>query len=336
MLSHFTCRAALLALVAAGLPLLGTTEAHAADSATKGAVRGLAYEGVEAYQAGKYDLASEKLETAYETSRVPSLGLWSARALEKRGLLVEAAERYLEATRLANGDGDQSVQEKAKEDAAAEHDALLPRIPQLVVRVEGAERSSVEVQVNGESYASSLLGVRRPTNPGEVTVSATSGELSAKETTTLGEGETKELTLTLVAPTEAAPEAAVSATPAEVSGGGGALRPALIYGGFGLAVVGFGTGAATGVMALGETATLEDQYHCNENNVCDVGGEDDRARIETLGLISTIGFAAGAVGAGVGIFGLLMNDEPKSESPTALRLDLRTGRMNGVVLSGRF
>jgi hypothetical protein len=41
--------------------------------------------------------ASDKLVKAYHLLKVPSFGLWSARALEKRGLLLEALARYLEA-----------------------------------------------------------------------------------------------------------------------------------------------------------------------------------------------------------------------------------------------
>jgi len=47
-----------------------------------------------------YNLASSRLEKAYVLLNVPSLGLWSARALAKRSLLVEAANRYYEVTSL--------------------------------------------------------------------------------------------------------------------------------------------------------------------------------------------------------------------------------------------
>ena len=65
--------------------LLCLMSAHAAadeaDSATRDAARGLGLSGVEAYQAGDYDVASNRLEKAYSLINVPSLGLWSARAL---------------------------------------------------------------------------------------------------------------------------------------------------------------------------------------------------------------------------------------------------------------
>src|SRR5689334_3893827 len=97
------------------------------DSARAGA-RDLGPGGVEAYQGGNYTLATDKLGRAFEILRVPSLGLWSARALAKSGKLVEASERYLVVTRL-DASGDIAVQNQAKAEAATEREALLPKIP---------------------------------------------------------------------------------------------------------------------------------------------------------------------------------------------------------------
>ena len=69
---------------------------------------------VEELQEQRYDAASEKLERAYSVLRVPSIALWSARALEKGGKLVEASERYLEATRLDATVGDAATREKIR------------------------------------------------------------------------------------------------------------------------------------------------------------------------------------------------------------------------------
>src|SRR5688572_30759640 len=94
--------------------------AQPVDDATRAAARDLGMAGVEAYQAGSYPAASEKLDKAYRTLRAPSLGLWSARALAKLGKLIEASERYLEVTRLDVASGDVAVQKQAQIDAAAE------------------------------------------------------------------------------------------------------------------------------------------------------------------------------------------------------------------------
>src|SRR5688572_19691729 len=123
--------------------------AQAVDDATRGAARKIGYSGVEAYQAGNYPTASEKLEKAYRVLRVPSLGLWSARALAKVGKLVEASERYLEVTRLPVSGGDEAVQKQAQGEAQTELDALSPKIPNVIVQLEGATPAEVKVTVDG-------------------------------------------------------------------------------------------------------------------------------------------------------------------------------------------
>ncbi len=83
-------------LLALALACVATTawagEAAAqTDAASRGAARDLATAGVEAFQNNAFAEASQKLEKAYSVWRVPSLGLWSARALGKLGKLVQAS-----------------------------------------------------------------------------------------------------------------------------------------------------------------------------------------------------------------------------------------------------
>jgi Tfp pilus assembly protein PilF len=114
--------------------------AHAqeSDASTRASARQLGNTGVEAYQAGDYKTASDKLEKAYRILNAPSLGLWSARALKANGKYVEASERYLEVTRLEVSGGDVALQKKAQADAAAELEELRAKIPSLVIEVKGA------------------------------------------------------------------------------------------------------------------------------------------------------------------------------------------------------
>jgi hypothetical protein len=107
----------------------GSVRAQAVDDAARGAARTLGYDGVKAYNAGDYAVADQKLEKAYRVVKVPSLGLWSARALVKLGRLVEASERYREVTQLEVSGGEQAVQKQAQADAQSELDSLTPRIP---------------------------------------------------------------------------------------------------------------------------------------------------------------------------------------------------------------
>jgi hypothetical protein len=138
------------------LLLSGRALAQEVDGAARAAARKLGYAGVEAYQANEYKEALDKLDKAYRVLKAPSLGLWSARALLANGRLVEASERYLEVTRLSVDSGERAVQERAKADARKELDALTPRIPSVVIRLEGAFASDVTLTIDGVAVSSAL------------------------------------------------------------------------------------------------------------------------------------------------------------------------------------
>jgi hypothetical protein len=76
-------------------------------------------------------VAVDNLRRAFGVVKVPTLGLWYARALVKTGKLVEATERYGEVVRLDVTEGKIKDQKQAQADAAAELEALKPRIPTL-------------------------------------------------------------------------------------------------------------------------------------------------------------------------------------------------------------
>jgi hypothetical protein len=167
------------------------------DDASRRAARNLGVAGVEAYNAGDYAKASEKLDKAYQVLKAPSLGLWSARALLKLNRPVEAAERYQEVARLEVASGDVEVQRQAKVEAAAELERLAPQIPNVVVHISApVEPSSVTVTIDGVPVASALLGEERPVNPGEHRVEASRGDEKASAVVVVAMGETKPVTLT--------------------------------------------------------------------------------------------------------------------------------------------
>ena len=83
---------------------------------------------------------------------MPSLGLWSARALAKLGKLVEASDRYAEVSGLPVGSGDANVQKQAQADAQVELQATQLRIPSVVIRLVGAAAGSVAVSIDGKLF----------------------------------------------------------------------------------------------------------------------------------------------------------------------------------------
>jgi hypothetical protein len=161
----------------------------APDDATRAAARQLGEQGIEAFRAEDYKAAEEKLDKAYLLLAVPTLGLWSARARERMGHLVEAAESYRDTARASNAIGDSAAQKEAQRSAAGELSALLPRIPSLTIQLGDAPPDGVTVTIDGVAVPSAMIGTRRPTNPGAHKIEAVLGTQHETLDVVLTEGE---------------------------------------------------------------------------------------------------------------------------------------------------
>lgn len=328
-------------LTVATITAAPAVSAQEIDATSHGAARTLGYSGVEAYQRGDYRVASEKLEKSFKMLRVPSVGLWSARALEKLGLLVEAAERYREVGRLSLGRGDQAVQRQAQAEAEEELKALGPRVPSLEIIVQSAS-ASARIALDGVELAPELIGEIVPVNPGVHLLTVKDGERSAQRQISVKEAERARVVLDLEqaqraspAPAPAAPPRAAPASPADAADNGhspgrsSALRTtgwvSLAVGGAALAF-----GATTGAMALAKKGTL-DGDGCTDGR-CFADQADDVGSYNSLRGLSTAGFIVGAVGAGAGAVILLT--APSSKQPSqGVAASIGLGR---VAVTGRF
>lgn len=301
----------------------------AVDSATRATARQLGYEGIQDYQREDYRTATDKLERAYKMLKAPSLALWSARALEKSGKFVEAAERYLEATRLPDDvAGEAGVQQKSRDEARQDRDLLLPRIPTLLIEIEGASPDEVTLSIRGEDVPSAVVGSARPTNPGDAVVEGRFAGQVVKQKVVLMEGERKSVTLRFQATAVPASAAAGSAAPAvDDEKGAGWQRPGGWIG-VGLGAAGVAVGAIAGGMALG--GQLED---C-PGGVCGPSvSQDDMSSYNTLLDVSTVGFIVGGVFAAAGV--TLLVTAPKNETTGGLRVRPTIG-FGGAGLRGTF
>ena len=333
----------LLALTVMTVPAVGAEEL---DDANKAAARNLGYEGVESYQRGDYAGASERLERAFQVMRAPSLGLWSARASEKLGRLVEASERYLEVTRLEVGAGEAAVQKQAQAEAATEREALLPRIPSLLLKVEGAERSALQCSVDSVSVPAALIGVGRPVNPGAHRIEVRFGAQTKIEQVTLAEGEKKEVTLRFDAaskPANPQPPATSAVTAAErsavapISRSTSVSRSSSMQRSLGFVAVGVGGAALVGggvatVLALNKRSSISQQCPNDECLPSAHAGADSYNALRTL---SSVGVIGGAVLGSVGVV-LLLTAPATSEAhanPGQLKAWVRAGSAG---ISGSF
>ena len=186
-------RKLLLSLILANLTLSVT--AFAADKAVLSTARELAKQELQAYDAGRYDEAVEKLSKAYEVVHVPTLAVNEARALAKLGKLVAASELYLEATRIPKDKSWQSTQEDAQRDAEKERNELLERIPRLRIIVTGVSATEISVSIDGAAVPQALIDAEQLVDLGERHVEGTYGNEAVKESVMVKESDHAQVTL---------------------------------------------------------------------------------------------------------------------------------------------
>lgn len=305
--------------------------AQTVDGASRAAARDLGYAGIDLLQKGDAAAATERLERAYQVLKVPSIGLWSARALVASGKLVEGSERYLEVSRLPSS-GDAAIQEAAKTDAAREHQQLAPRIPALIIKVNGAAKSKARVVLDGVEVPAALLGVKRPVNPGRHRLRASA---SAAQDVTVKEGEVREVLLQVapggeasaVEPTPTSSEPAANAgsgltatsSPAmnrDGDGSSGATQRLVGWVLLGVGGAGLITGGVATGLALSKKSSIEGSC---PDNTCLPDAHDGADSYNGMRSVSTVGFVVGAVGAAAGVTLLLT-----APSSRRVSLELRT------------
>jgi len=284
------------------------------DDRARSAARSLAEDGVTALQNGDTNGAVDKLERAYQIVKLPTVGLWSARALAKAGRLVNAEERYVEVTRWA-GAADPK-QDQAKADAAKEREALVPRIPSVTISIAGAPANDVAVTLDGDPVLSALVGTAMPVDPKHHVVNAKRGSDVVNQEFDVAEGQKLPITLTFGAPGTAA-AAAVSPAPAPAPAAAPAPAPSdatadqgskgstqrtigLVVGGAGVV-----SAVVSGIFTVGALSKKSDsEAYCKGGACTSQTGVSLLDDARSAGNVATITGIAGLslIGAGVVLF----------------------------------
>lgn len=278
--------------------------------------RQLAAEGGEQYQNERWADALVKLEEAYQILRVPTLGFYSGQCLEKLGRWVEAAARYREVMNLALPERSRELHAKAREDAAAARNKLLPRIPRLRVSlaVDGERKAPLVITIDDTPVFESTLNEPVSLDPGEHVIAASIGEDRVERKVVMEEGNDAEVELELViTPMPVAvlppPEPPKPPPRPPVDNSGIRLAGYVLLGVSGAIVVG---GVITGAVLLSEKSALDDV--CSEercSGAADVGTYN-AMRPTTTGLL-----AVGGVGVALGL--VLALAFPDENVETAVR-----------------
>lgn len=304
-------------------PLHGQAAPSAADKET---ARALLDDGDKKQSSGDLQGALKAYKAADDIMGVPTTAIEVARTQLKLGLLVEARDTLQRLLRLPQGAKEPAAFARARAEATKLNDDVQARIPSLRVTVEGLAPGVVaEVTIDGEALPTTAIGLPRKLNPGlrRVVASARGYESNSVEIT-LAERDDRALPIALkptaIAPPPVAssappvassappPPLATSAPPAPTPApttppASGLRRPALVYGGFGLGVLGVTFGTISGLIALNKGSTVKEAC---DGDRCPERVRDDIVSTKNWALASNVGFAVGVAGAGVGLVALLV------------------------------
>lgn len=291
------------------------------DDANRAAARELGTEGIEAYDRGDDATAIEKLDRAFQVVKVPTLGLWLARALARSGKLVEAAERYREVTRLDATTGSVATQKEAQAAAERELARLVPRIPSLDISLVGASPSEVEVAIDDVIVPATFVGEPRPVNPGTRTVTAKHGTQRVTERVSVAEGQRRAVVLRLPSNAEAVEAASPAGgsaanTPDPTTDHARTGRPTVAWMALGVGAAGLVAGGVTGGLAIATRASVAD--HCDGND-CREPAFAEVDRYNALRSAATVGFVVGGLGLAAGGGLLLLGTKTHGQESSGQR-----------------
>lgn len=274
------------------------------------AARSLGMQGIQLADSGDCKGAIEKLSRAEALYHAPSILGRLGECQVLVGQVVLGTENLNRVVREELAVNAPKAFRDAKERAKGVLNTALPKIARLTVRVEPSD-AKAQVTVAGAPIPAALIGVERPTDPGthEIVVSAP-GYLEQRQSVTLAEGGTQELALKLekdpnvapATPPPAPPPAPLVTMPPQPPADTSPKKDhTLAYVALGVGGAGLVVGGVTGFLALGKKSDLEG---CVKER-CPSSQEDTLDGAKTMATVSTVGFAVGFVGVGVGVVLLL-------------------------------
>lgn len=320
---------------AAALATASPAFSQPVETENRAAARALGKEGIALYQEGKYVEALDRLSRAHAVVDLTTTGLWRARCLEKLGRLVEAAEQYLEVSRMKLGADAVAVHRQAIDEARQERRDLLPRIPKVRLVARDPVPSVAIIRIDGKLVPPALVGVARPVDPGEHVLVVEHGGEKQDQRFTVAEGASIDLPIELGAGATGgsapAPSPSASATappqpsppapepPDEPSGGPGA-QPIIGWVAVGLGGAALIVGGITGGLALDRQSTLDDGCPGGD---CPPDFHDDVDAFEAFRTVSAVTLIAGGVLAVGGL--TLVLTSPSGDSSNGASTALRFG-----------
>jgi hypothetical protein len=230
------------------------------------------------------------------------------------GLLVEARDTFGRVTRSPQPADESLPLRRAREACGHLYVELESRIPSVRFDVRGA-KGDVAILVDDVTVSPAAHKFPFKLNPGRHVIVAKSGTSTARAEVDVAERETKDVVLNIVMPNTPAPspiahpEAPVQAPPPGPS--------TLTYVGFGVAGLGVAVGTITGILMFSNKSSLDEE--CSTDKQCP--RDSSLSTAYTMATISTISFALAAVGAGVGVYGLLTGSRSSTSSARGIQIE---------------
>lgn len=279
---------------------------------TTAAAEALFDEGRVALEAKNYDLACQRFDASNRLDPAIGTTLNLAVCEEDRGRLATSWELFRAALEKLGAD------DPRRDFTQKQIDALAPRLPRLVVTLAASVPFGTTVRDGDVIYPSAALGTPLPEDPGARTLIVEAPGHAAKTIdVVLTEGSTTSIevapgaesapalaTRVAAAPPIAAP---LPPEPPHSPSRRDRLLAGFIVGGVG--VVGLGVGIGAGVAALEKKSIADDE--CSDVlRVCSQRGHDAADSGRTLAAVSTVGFIAGALATGVGVYLVVTGMKP--------------------------
>jgi hypothetical protein len=247
--------------------------------------------------------AARLFARSHELHPAPTSALGRGRALVRLGRLRAAYAAYADAASAPVSDGSSDVWRQAVRRAEIELAALAPKVPRVVIVVDGAADAVVEL--DGERIDTSQLAQPLLVEAGthRVVARAPGREPHARTFTAAASTQT-EIQLTLQQ-LEQAPPPPRGPSAQSIAG----------WSFVGLGGAGLVGWAVTGALVLDAKATVEDQCSAAEPDVsaCTPVGNEAAARGKALGIANTALLLGGLATTAVGVTLVLTDDGPSEE-----------------------
>lgn len=295
-----TCASVSIAL---GVELL----AGHAFAGNEAAAEALFNEGKKLAAQGRYAEACPKFAESNRLDRGAGTLIHLGDCYERAKQLASAWATYKEASSAAQALGRKDWEKLAAQRASA----LEPKLAHLTIKVDQPVEK-LEVSRDGAPVSQASWGVPIPVDVGNHTIEATAPGFKAFKTSSsiARDGQNIDVPIPKLEAdasatgstppaTTVATETSVAPPPPDADKQSGSNQRTIGFVVAGVGVAGVAVGAVTGLMAMGKSNDAKNS--CASDGPCPSRAAVDASKsAKTLGLISTIGFAAGGVGLAAG------------------------------------